>query len=127
MHDDRQNKPTLSLGQYLASIRRDRQKTLREVEEGTKKQVSNAYLSQVENEKIKKPDPNILHALSEFYRISYENLMELAGYVIAAGTREDQQQHGRIPTFAEHSLTKDEEEQLLDYLQHIRTRKRPNG
>jgi hypothetical protein len=51
-------KPTL--GQYLASIRTDRKMTLREVEEATNKQVSNAYLSQIENDKIQKPSPNIL-------------------------------------------------------------------
>ena len=47
--DDRSTlKPTL--GQYLASIRTDRKMTLREVEEATDKQVSNAYLSQIERD-----------------------------------------------------------------------------
>jgi transcriptional regulator with XRE-family HTH domain len=68
-----------TLGQYLASIRVDRKMSLRDVEEATSKQVSNAYLSQIENDKIKKPSPNILHALAEFYAISFENLMDLAG------------------------------------------------
>ena len=42
-------KPTL--GQYLASIRADRKMTLREVEAATNKGVSNAYLSQIENDR----------------------------------------------------------------------------
>ena len=71
----------ISLGQYLASIRADRHMTLREVEEATDKEVSNAYLSQIENDKIQKPSPNVLHALSEIYGISYEQLMEMAGYI----------------------------------------------
>ena len=42
----------VTLAQYLASIRRDRKMTLRQVEEATNKDVSNAYLSQIENGKI---------------------------------------------------------------------------
>ena len=43
----------LTLGQYLASIRTDRRMTLRQVEQATNKEVSNAYLSQIENDKIR--------------------------------------------------------------------------
>src|SRR6185437_5034787 len=92
-----------TLGKYLASIRADRKMTLRDVETATNKEVSNAYLSQIETEKILKPSPNILHALSEIYSISYELLMELAGYIATASkTRDDSVRHGRLPTFAEH-------------------------
>jgi HTH-type transcriptional regulator, competence development regulator len=116
-------KPTL--GQYLASIRTDRNMTLRQVEEATNKQVSNAYLSQIENDKIQKPSPNILHALAELYGIGFEKLMDMAGYLTNSTTRPEGQRHGRAATFAEHNLSADEEAQLLDYLQFIRSRKRP--
>lgn len=112
----------ISLGQYLASIRADRHMTLREVEEATDKEVSNAYLSQIENDKIQKPSPNVLHALSEIYGISYEQLMEMAGYITTS--RPAKQRHGRIPTFSEHNLTPEEEAALIEYLQFIRSRKR---
>ena len=78
---------TVSLGQYLASIRNDRGFSLRAVEEYTKKQVSNAYLSQIENGKIQQPSPNILHALAELYRIDFEQLMEKAGYITGSHSR----------------------------------------
>ena len=116
-------KPTL--GQYLASIRTDRKLTLREVEEATGRQVSNAYLSQIENGKIKKPSPNILHALAELYSISFESLMDMAGY-LTSSTRADGERHGRVATFAEHNLSSAEESELLQYLQFIRSRKRPS-
>jgi len=116
--------PKLTLGRYLASIRADRKLTLRQVEEATNKQVSNAYLSQIETDKILKPSPNVLHVLAELYAISYEKLMDMAGYFTSA-PRSDNERHGRIPTFAEHHLTVDEETQLLDYLEFIRSRKRP--
>ncbi len=45
----------VTLGEYLGSIRTDRKLTLRAVEEATNKEVSNAYLSQIENGKIQKP------------------------------------------------------------------------
>lgn len=116
-------KPTL--GKYLASIRADRKMTLREVEEATKKEVSNAYLSQIENDKIQKPSPNVLHALAELYGISYSALMEMAGYITAS--RGDSERHGRMATFAEHNLTSAEEAELLEYLRFIRTRKKPSN
>ena len=112
-----------TLGKYLASIRADRKMTLRQVEEASNKEVSNAYLSQIENEKILKPSPNVLHALSEIYSISYELLMQLAGYITTASkTRGDAERHGRLPTFAEHNLTSGEEAELMQYLQFMRNR-----
>ena len=114
-------KPTL--GQYLASIRTDRKMTLREVEEATNRQVSNAYLSQIENDRIRKPSPNILHSLAEIYAISFENLMDKAGYLMPSTRRSDDERHGRVATFAEYNLTEDEESELLQYLQFIRSRR----
>lgn len=124
----RESEPTtttqLTLGEYLASVRQSLSMSLRDVEEATKKVVSNAYLSQLEKGKIKKPDPNILYALSETYGSSYSNLMSLAGYIVASSTRNDSQHHGRVATFAEHALTKEEERELIDYLKFIRDRKK---
>lgn len=121
---DERNTSKRTLGQYLASIRVDRKMSLRDVEEATGKQVSNAYLSQIENDKIKKPSPNILHALAELYAINFENLMVMAGYI--SGTkRADTERHGCVATFAEHNLSAEEESEMLQYLQFMRTRKKP--
>ena len=113
-----------ALGSFLASIRGDRKLTLRQVEEATGKKVSNAYLSQIENDKIQKPSPNVLHALADLYAISYSALMEMAGYITTS--RADSERHGRVATFAEHNLTTEEESELLDYLKFMRTRKKPH-
>lgn len=121
---EERNTSKLSLGKYLASIRTDREMSLREVEEATRKQVSNAYLSQIETEKIKQPSPNILHALAELYAIDFENLMQLAGYITSA-KRADTERHGRVATFAEHNLTADEEAEMIRYLKFMRDRKKP--
>ncbi|MYE33718.1 MAG: helix-turn-helix transcriptional regulator [Gemmatimonadales bacterium] len=115
-------KPTL--GEYLASIRRDRKMTLRDVEEATEKGVSNAYLSQIEHNKIRKPSPNVLHSLAEIYAISFENLMIKAGYLMPSSERAADDRHGRVATFAEHNLTEEEESELLRFLQFIRSKGR---
>ena len=117
----------LTLGEYLASVRVDRGLSLREVERATDKTVSNAYLSQIENGQIKRPSPNILYALAELYGVSYEDLMERAGFVTPTRSRSSHQRHGRIATFADQNLTEEEEAELVQYLHFIRSRRKPGG
>jgi HTH-type transcriptional regulator, competence development regulator len=115
---------TLTLGEYLASIRTDRRMTLRQVEEATNKVVSNAYLSQIENDKVQQPSPNVLHALAEIYAIDFGELMERAGHITPPMKRGENQRHGRVATFANHNLTPEEEAELVRYLKFIRSSKR---
>jgi len=120
----KQQQEKLSLGAYLKTLREAKKLTLRDVEAQTEKEVSNAYLSQLENEKIVKPSPNILYSLAEIYGVSYEELMEKADYVVASNSRKDHEKHGRIATFAvgDKTLTKEEEEALLQYLSFLRSK-----
>ncbi len=125
MHGTPQRNPkpvAVTLGQYLASIRMDRKMSLRSVEEKSGKEVSNAYLSQLENGKIQQPSPSILNTLAEIYGVDYLQLMELAGYLSATAAHSAAQRHGRIATFSEHNLSSDEEEELLRYLQFMRSK-----
>ncbi|MBZ6078830.1 helix-turn-helix domain-containing protein [Microvirga puerhi] len=117
------NGGAVALGTYLASIRSDRGLSLRRVEEITNREVSNAYLSQIENGKISNPSPNVLSSLADAYEINFEHLMELAGYIKPSGSRSEHERHGRVATFAEHNLTPDEEVELLRYLRFIRERR----
>ncbi|MEQ9145532.1 MAG: helix-turn-helix transcriptional regulator [Parvibaculaceae bacterium] len=110
-----------TLGAYLQSIRSGSGMTLRQVEEATGKEVSNAYLSQLEGGKIKKPSPHILHALSEVYAVSYEQLMRRAGYIAPSAGRSDAEKHGQAATNSIDHLTKEEEEELLKYLAYFRS------
>lgn len=114
----------LTLGKYLESIRLARGMTQREVEAATNKAVSNAYLSQIENDKIKKPSPNILHVLAELYGVEYEKLMVMAGYFTSASGNAPDVRHGRVGTFAEFNLTTEEEAELLNFLKFIRSKER---
>ena len=109
------------LGTLLADLRKAKGLSLREVEEGTGKAVSNAYLSQLEKGRIRKPSPNVLHALAGVYVVPYETLMEKAGYLPptegkAGGRRRS------LAAFAIDDLTAEEEAELLKYLAFLRSR-----
>jgi transcriptional regulator with XRE-family HTH domain len=109
------------VGVVLADLRKAKGLSLREVQEATNSAVSNAYLSQLEHQKIKKPSPNVLHSLAEVYGVPYETLMEKAGYPIPDTDTQD----GRRPTvFGIDDLTAEEEEELLKYLAFLRFRNR---
>jgi transcriptional regulator with XRE-family HTH domain len=109
------------LGAVLADLRTAKGLSLREVEQATDRAVSNAYLSQLENGKIKKPSPHVLHTLAKVYAVPYEALMERAGYLLpsrgSAGGRQK-----RLAAFAIDDLTAEEEEELLKYLAFLRSR-----
>jgi transcriptional regulator with XRE-family HTH domain len=109
------------LGAVLADLRTAKGLSLREVEEATDKAVSNAYLSQLENGKIRKPSPNVLHSLAEVYVVPYETLMERAGYLLPS--EDGGGRRKRLAAFAIDDLTAEEEEELLKYLAFIRSRK----
>ena len=122
-----------SLGDYLTFVRNAKKMTLREVEEASGKQISNAYLSQLETGRITKPSPHVLYALSAVYAIPYERLMEKAGYLMpASGPLEGKGKanpvkHGRVATFADENLTQQEEEELLKYLAFLRSQRKRRG
>jgi transcriptional regulator with XRE-family HTH domain len=110
------------LGSFLADLRTAKGLSLREVEEAADRDVSNAYLSQLENGKIRKPSPNVLHRLAQIYAVPYEVLMEKAGYLLPSEA-EPTGRRRRLAVFAIDDLTAEEEEELLKYLAFIRSRK----
>jgi len=105
-----------ALGEFLSRVREAKGFTLRQVEEATGKDVSNAYLSQLEHGRVSKPSPNVLHSLSAVYGVSYENLMEKAGYISPSSAHPAGAKHGRAATFALEDLSEEEEKALLAYL-----------
>jgi len=110
------------LGNLLADLRAAKGLSLREVEEATDRAVSNAYLSQLEKGKIKKPSPHVLHSLAEVYAVPYEALMEKAGYLLPSKGGASHRRR-RLAAFAIDDLTAEEEEELLKYLAFLRSRR----
>jgi len=111
---------TEKIGTYLKKFREEHSLTLREVEKQTG--ISNAYLSQLENDKIASPSPLVLNKLAECYRLPYEELMVLVGYPMPFGAEKR-----ASPSFRSGNklvkLTKEEEEKLHEYLQFLRTKR----
>lgn len=99
----------MTLGETLKHHRERVGLTLRQVEEAVG--ISNAYLSQLENDKIKKPSASALYKVGSLYGVTIDELL------IAAGKIE------RIPLTVEQQLTEDEEKQLIEYLKWLRTKK----
>lgn len=116
--------PGKNIGLYLKTIREGKKMSLRAVEEATNRDVSNAYLSQLENGKIAKPSPHILHALAKVYGVEYTKLMERAGYISPSNEKNQNKKHGRAATFAIENLTQEEENELLEYLAFIRNKRK---
>ena len=110
-----------SFGEGLRMARDLRNLSLREIEEATG--ISNAYLSQLENDKIRKPSPHFLHKLASLYDISYELLMEKAGYVQRKNTEGPKTLAGAA-LFSQEKLTPEEEEGLAEYLAFLRRKKK---
>ena len=113
------------LGGLLADLRAAKGLSLRQVEEATDQAVSNAYLSQLEKGKIRKPSPHVLHSLAEVYAVPYEALMEKAGYLLPSEGGANGRRR-RLAAFAIDDLTAEEEEELLKYLAFLRSRNPPS-
>jgi transcriptional regulator with XRE-family HTH domain len=115
----------VALGNYLRSVRQGKGWTLRDVGEASAQEVSNAYLSQIENGKISKPSPQMLFSLATVYDVSYENLMERAGYIGRTRANEHAPaKHGRAATCAIDHLTAEEEQELLKHLEFMRWKRK---
>lgn len=111
--------PAQSLGQGLKLARDLKNLSLREVEEATG--ISNPYLSQLENNKIKKPSPFYLHKLASLYGVDYEILMEAAGYVQKKDKSKGPKTLAGAALFSIEKLTPEEEQQLASYLSFLRS------
>ena len=84
--------------------------------------VSNAYLSQLENGKIQKPSPVVLHKLSILYEISYSEILHLAGYPVPNIPGEETKSIGFSSRVG--PISKEEEAALVEYLEFLRSKRK---
>jgi transcriptional regulator with XRE-family HTH domain len=111
----------MQLADELRELREQRSLTLRALSEGTG--ISNAYLNQLEHDKVREPSPNILAKLADFYEVPYIRLMELAGYAVpphsldSGGRAQGPQVEGLI------DLSFDELQQVRDFVDFLRVRR----
>lgn len=112
-----------TLGSELARLRKLKGWSLRDVEQNTKRRVSNSYLYQLESDNVKQPSPNILYVLANVYGASYSDLMQLAGFV-APNKNQATARHQNSIAFNAMDLTEDEENQVMDFVEFLRSKKR---
>lgn len=108
-----------SLGKLLRQYRELNKLTLRAVEEKTS--TSNAYLSQLENDKIAHPSANTLYKLAMLYDVDLETILSAGGVILKK--KQGAAKNKILQSIAASSgsaLTDDEEEKLLDYLKFLR-------
>ena len=112
---------TKSLGKTLKEVRELIPFTLRQVEEATG--ISNAYLSQLENDKIKKPSANVLYKLASVYNVPLNTLLIASGIVEKPVTTDPQKDNNewlnRLAFYAD-NLTEEEQSAVLDYIKFMK-------
>jgi transcriptional regulator with XRE-family HTH domain len=114
--------PTQPLGDYLKEARKTVGLTLRNVE--AKTSITNGYLSQIENNLIVKPSPNVLFELAELYGIDYSDLLVRAGHRVPASNPDAQQTSlNGIPLHALSDLNEAERRDLMNYLAFIKSKR----
>jgi len=107
-----------TIGAFLRAAREAAGMSLRQVERETS--VSNAYLSQLESDRIKEPSPNVLFRLTERYGADYDTAMRLVGYPAARPSEKERPSNalGRLGP-----VTPKEVDELAEYLAFIRRRR----
>lgn len=112
-----------TLGKTLKSTRENVSLTLRDVEIATG--ISNAYLSQLENDKIKKPSASILYKLADVYKIDLNVLLQAAGIIEKKDKQESSQESffEKQIQFYKDKLTDEEAREVLDFIKFLRYKK----
>lgn len=113
-----------SLGSTLKESRKNLGLTLRRVEELSG--ISNAYLSQLENNKIKNPSANILSRLSSLYKVSLKTLLDSSSNVNKKVSQNKEKDSGLAQkiAFSSEELTDEEKKEVLRYLEYIKTHRK---
>lgn len=111
-----------SLGSTLKEARELIPLTLRQVEEATG--ISNAYLSQLENDKIKKPSANVLYKLASAYKIELNTLLSAAGIIEKSAKKESNTETNnewlnRLAFYAD-NFSEEQQNEILEYIKFMK-------
>lgn len=114
-----------SLGSTLRQSRELATLTLREVEDVTG--ISNAYLSQLENDKIKKPSASVLYKLASVYKIELDTLLVAAGIIEKSAKKKEEmpvnkEWLNRLAFYSD-NLSEDQKSDILDYIKFLKSKK----
>lgn len=109
------------LGQLLATERKKRNMSLRDVERETG--LHNAHLSQIETGGIERPHPNVLWMLASLYGLDFRRLLRLAGHTeVDKGSRRKSLVGTALSVMGE--LSPAEQEEALQFMVGLRQKKK---
>ncbi len=111
-----------NLGQYLAELRRAKALTFRDLEQKTG--ISNGYLNLLEHGRVKRPSPEVLFKLANFYGIAFSSLMAVAGYPTEEADRAGVNRSNQVATALLGDLTKDELAQVRNFIGYLKAGRR---
>lgn len=111
-----------TLSQVLKEAREKSNLSLREVERVTG--IKNAHLSQIENDRIDRPEMAMLWQLASLYRIEYDRLLRLAGHVKGGDTSGRQRQRMSVALRAMGELSPTEQNDALSYMAKLRRKRK---
>ena len=110
-----------TLGKTLKTTRENVSLTLKDVEIATG--ISNAYLSQLENDKIKKPSANVLYKLAKVYKINLNVLLTAAGIIEKADQKTEENPQTMLEkeiAFYKDKLSIDEEKEIVEFIKFLK-------
>ncbi len=120
------------LGDNLKQFRMLKGFSLRDVE--NKIGISNAYLSQLERGNAINPSPRKLELLGKLYKVSYSELLRLAGYLtdeiginsetVIASTVAEKPMSSLTMAIQNTDLTESEESLVAQYIAFLRTQRK---
>lgn len=111
-----------TLGQYLAELRQAKALTFRDLEQKTS--ISNGYLNLLEHGRVKRPAPEVLFKLANFYGIPFASLMVLAGYPSEESGRVVVNRNSEVAAALLKDLTKDELAQVRNFIGYLKAERR---
>jgi transcriptional regulator with XRE-family HTH domain len=114
-----------TLGESLKRARKNINLTLRQVEDSL--DISNAYLSQLENNKIKKPSADVLYKLSNLYRIDLSELLKASGIIeenSPAKTKKEieKEELNQQVSYSLNELNFSQKKEVLNFMDFIKTK-----
>lgn len=111
-----------SLGETLKSLRNLKDFKLKDVEQ--KLGISNAYLSQLENDKVKQPSANTLYKLANLYGVDLDVLLYSAGIIKEnpIEEREESTKFMNAIAYSSNGLSMEQKESVLVYLEFLKSR-----
>ena len=111
-----------TLGRTLAAARARSGLSLRAVERRTG--IRNGHLSQIETDRIDKPEMAMLWDLAALYDLDFETLLELSGHAGGSETRDRSRHRLTVALRAMRELSPEEQTEALHFMAQLKARRR---